>query len=208
MDETKSAIVLGIDLDNTIISYDNLFLKHACRLGLFPSGKQASKVEVRDYIRRETGDIEWQKLQGKAYGEWISDAQIMKGFFSFIADVKKMPNLKIVIISHKTQFGLHDEKKIDIRKAALKWMSDNHFFENASPLKKQSIFFENTLEEKLARIEEQKCDYFIDDLPEVLNHEAFPLNVDKIYFSETGSGDSGLRCITNWQKAIWFFAND
>ena len=48
----SAQICLGIDLDNTIINYDDLFPRVAIELGLLPeSMRQASKVEVKRKVK-------------------------------------------------------------------------------------------------------------------------------------------------------------
>ena len=46
--------VLGVDFDNTIVSYDCLFHRVAAERGLIPASLVATKGAVRDYLRRSS----------------------------------------------------------------------------------------------------------------------------------------------------------
>ena len=67
---------------------------------------------------------------------------------------------------------------------ALHWMSENRFFEpDGLNLSQEDIFFENTRNDKLKRIEQCACTHFIDDLQEVFAERCFPPGVCKILYS-------------------------
>jgi hypothetical protein len=53
-------LIIGIDLDNTIIQYDTLIYHLAREKDLIPEGFKKNKKEIRDYIRRTLpeGEIE------------------------------------------------------------------------------------------------------------------------------------------------------
>jgi len=59
-------------------------------------------------------------------------------------------------------------------------MEMNNFFQYVS---KTNIFFESTREKKIKRISQSGCNVFIDDLEEIFNEVAFPVNVRKILFT-------------------------
>jgi len=42
---------IGIDFDNTIVSYDTLFHRVALERGLIPISVPANKISVREYLR-------------------------------------------------------------------------------------------------------------------------------------------------------------
>ena len=52
---------IGIDFDNTIVSYDALFHKVAREAGLVPESVAATKVAVRDYLREIGREDDWTK---------------------------------------------------------------------------------------------------------------------------------------------------
>ena len=65
---------IGIDFDNTIVSYDALFYKVAVNKGLVPSDLPKSKLAVRDYLRKINNEPVWTELQGYVYGARMGDA--------------------------------------------------------------------------------------------------------------------------------------
>ena len=59
---------IGIDLDNTLICYENIFKKIAESSGLIPKGWLGDKGALRDLIRQAPdGEQVWQHLQGYVY---------------------------------------------------------------------------------------------------------------------------------------------
>ena len=80
-----SALRIGIDFDNTIITYDAVFCATAKRLGLIGPDFSGSKRAVRDAIRLlPDGEIAWQRLQGRVYGKGIVEAAAVEGFAAFL----------------------------------------------------------------------------------------------------------------------------
>ena len=45
-------MIIGVDFDNTIISYDSVFHKLASESGLIPSTVSKNKTAVRDFLER------------------------------------------------------------------------------------------------------------------------------------------------------------
>ena len=63
---------IGIDFDNTIITYDNLFHKYALKLQLINESVAKNKQVIRDTIRKlPNGNDRWTELQGLVYGKYI-----------------------------------------------------------------------------------------------------------------------------------------
>jgi len=175
---------IGIDFDNTIAHYDSLFKKVAISEGLINEIQSIkNKADVRNYlIKQKDGHTSWMKLQGLVYGRHMHFARLMPGVANFFLSCK-MLNHRIFIVSHKTEFGHLDKQRISLRKEALKWMEMKRFFDpELFGLKKEDVFFANTREEKVDKIEELNCEFFIDDLPEVFEETHFPLNTKKILF--------------------------
>ncbi len=175
---------IGIDFDNTIICYDDVFCQLAKSWQLIDSDWQGTKQQVKDAIHAlPEGDILWQRLQGKVYGEFIDQANLFAGFREFISMCNSNPNVDIFIVSHKTEFGHFDEKRISLRDASRGWLRQQGFFNQTIPyIKEAQVFFETTREEKIERIKSLQCTHFIDDLPEVLDHPQFP-NIRNDFYS-------------------------
>ena len=190
---------IGIDFDNTIIGYDAVFHATATRLGLIGEGIAPRKQAVRDAIRRSPdGELSWQKLQGQVYGAGIADATLIEGVDPFLRRCRAEA-CEVVIVSHKTVFGHHDPRRVNLRDAALDWMKARKFFtEDGYGI--SHVFFEATRAEKLARIGALGCDWFIDDLEEVFADPAFPQGVRRILFAP--AADAAASCIVcpTWKR--------
>lgn len=59
---------LGIDFDNTIVCYDELFHRVALEQGLIPADLPVNKSEVRNHLRRVGKEPLWTEMQGSVYG--------------------------------------------------------------------------------------------------------------------------------------------
>jgi thiamine kinase-like enzyme len=175
---------IGIDFDNTIASYETLFHEVALREN-FISRRWfgCGKTELRNYLRTQPdGEKTWMKLQGLVYGKYMHCAEMMPGVANFILSCK-LRNHKVFIVSHKTEYGHYDLERISLRKEALKWMKSNRFFDpEYFGIDKNNVFFAETREEKVEKIAHLKCNWFIDDLPDVFKENHFPFKTKKILF--------------------------
>jgi hypothetical protein len=176
---------VGLDFDNTIIRYDDVFVAAAKERGLIPEGFGGSKQQVRDAIRLlDDGEISWQKLQGYVYGAGIGGASMFEGLDAFLRRAKAHGDT-ISIVSHKTEYGHYDPLRVNLREAAIGWMEEQGFFEPAQfGLSYDNVHFGATREEKLAVIRASGVEVFVDDLEEVLDEPGFPEGVQKILFSQ------------------------
>lgn len=187
---------IGLDFDNTIIRYDEVFAAAAASRGLLPVGFHGGKQAVRDAIRElPDGERHWQRLQGHVYGAGISDACLFPGVADFFQQARAA-GARVTIVSHKTAYGHFTE--VNLRSAALAWMRGQGFFDqDGFALADEDIHFAETRREKLARIGALGCDVFVDDLPEVLGDPGFPEGVKRILFAErTVAGAPWLVCPT------------
>jgi len=195
--------IIGVDFDNTIISYDKLMHALAMEKGLIHQDVKKSKKHVRDAIRSSKDDVEWQKIQGLTYGPRIEEAELIhdvKDFFRLCKD----NNIKVYIISHKTEYAGYDDTRTNLRQAALNWMTKNLFFDkldnNGSGLSGEDVHFESTREDKINRIKQLGCTHFIDDLEETYLEPSFPDNVMKILYAPHHEQTSipGVKVFTKW----------
>lgn len=198
---------IGIDFDNTIVNYGDLFFKSAFDLKLISGKHSRTKGKIRDSIRSlPNGESKWQTLQAQVYGSRLTEANIMEGFEEFVMHCRKR-NVFISIISHKTEYpSLYPD--LNLRKTADKWLHDNRFFH--SPLlgfKRDDIFFESTRKDKIKRIKTIGCTHFIDDLVEVLNDSDFPVQVQRFLFSPYVQEEksASLTCLSSWHHAKEYF---
>lgn len=168
---------VGIDFDNTLVCYDDVFLNAALENKLLPDDFSGSKQQVRDTIRRASGDWAWTELQAQVYGRRMAEARMIEGAAEFIAACRDN-GVPVNIVSHKTQFAAADPGGADLRVVALDWMETNGFFRrDGLGLSRSDVFFESTREDKCRRIAALECTDFIDDLEEVFNEPAFPAGV-------------------------------
>lgn len=174
---------IGIDFDNTIVDYGDIFTTQACRLGWIKAGDTKTKQQVRDLIKKlPDGEMKWKKLQGLVYGKFIAEARPFAGVAKFIQRCRS-EQVDVFVISHKTEYVEASEEKINLREAALNWLRAKGFLNS---LDESRIFFEHPRADKLSRISELKCTHFIDDLEDVLLEPQFPGNVVRILFSGQG----------------------
>ena len=195
----SSRLLIGLDFDNTIITYDAVFLSAARKWGLVDADFTGGKQAIRDTIRLlPDGELSWQKLQGQVYGAGIADATLIDGVDAFLRRCRAEA-CEVVIVSHKTVFGHHDPQRINLRDAALDWMKARKFFADDG-YGISNVFFEATRAEKLSRIGALACDWFIDDLEEVFSDPAFPPGVRRILFAPAAdAAASGIVCST-WKR--------
>ena len=76
-------MIIGIDFDNTIIDYNNLFYEAGLSLGVLPDNVGCNKKAIREYLIENGLEQDWIKIQGLVYGKYILTAKVMDGFSSF-----------------------------------------------------------------------------------------------------------------------------
>lgn len=175
---------VGIDFDNTIVRYDHVFIEAARSRGWVPEDFTGTKKQVRDTVRLlDDGENKWQVLQAEVYGPRMEEALPFPGVLEFIREARRR-GFELVIVSHKTQFSNLGQSKVDLRLAALDWMTRNGFFEaDRLGFAREHIHFANTRDEKIAKIAALGCGVFIDDLEEVLTDPAFPAATQRVLFA-------------------------
>jgi len=191
---------IGLDFDNTIICYDDVFLSAAKRKGLLADSFVGNKQDIRDTIRLlPDGETEWQRLQGIVYGRGVADALMFDGVGNFLQRCCES-RVPVVIVSHKTEFGHFDPDRLNLRDAAREWMRAQGFFDRFG-LSEQNVFFETTRSEKIARIATLGFTHFVDDLEEVLTDPDFPEGVSRILFSESDPrpGEGSMLAFRSWR---------
>lgn len=175
---------VGIDFDNTIVSYDRVFTEAARSRGWVTHDFTGTKKQLRDAVRQlDDGEIKWQMLQAEVYGERMAEAELFPGVIDFI-DAARRRGIDMFIVSHKTRYSNYDQRRVDLRVAALSWMEKKGFFEPSQlGFSRDQVFFANTRAEKIARISRLGCGFFIDDLEEVFLDPAFPADVRRVLFT-------------------------
>lgn len=180
--------IIGLDFDNTLVIYDNLFYKVALEKNLIDTSVPQTKRGVREYLISNNQEGEFTILQGEVYGLHILKAECAKNL---------IPSLRLLfskgyrfkIISHKTQYPYKGPKH-DLRLAAMQWLAKNNFFaSNFLGISSHDVFFANTKEQKAETIVSQNCFAYVDDLPEILN--MLPDEIQKILYNPQNNIDRG-----------------
>lgn len=195
-------MVIGVDFDNTLVCYDNVFLRLAQEEGLAGLTAQDRQKAVREMARRSPeGDLAWQRLQGQAYGPRIQEARPFDGALAFLEHCHEA-GVSTRIISHKTQFAGIDPTHTDLQAAALSWLAQNGFLAPATGI--ETAFFGATRQEKITHIRALGCTHFIDDLEETFREPGFPPHVQRILFAPGESVSSeplpGVWIASSWRE--------
>ena len=155
-------MIIGIDLDNTIVDCEAMFLTLSeDLLGRSLSG--CSRDEARVQVRKECGDIFWTKIQAIVYGTRYLECPPYDGAISAINLISNSSHItQVKIISHKTRMD-SAEGIYNLRTIALQWIKLNLPEESIN-----SVHFKDSIIAKQNCIVNEHCDVFLDDLPEIL----------------------------------------
>ena len=179
---------IGIDLDNTIINYQNSFNKFLKEKNIY--FKLINKKKIK-YISNNSSKIKnWTQAQEEIYGKYIVFAKPYKYFKNFEKFAVKN-KIKLFIVSHKTKFSQFS-KKYNLHSQSNKWLKKNISKEM------YKIYYVKTVDQKIKKIKYLNPDYFIDDLIEIFNHKNFPEKIKKIHFSKIKVGN--FCTFSNWDK--------
>jgi hypothetical protein len=171
---------IGLDFDNTIVSYDALFHKVALEGGWITNDVPVSKVSVRDHLRSNGQEPVWTEMQGYVYGARMDEANSYPGVLTCLAWARDQ-GIPVSIVSHKTQHPFLG-KQYDLHKAAQHWIDHYLKDEKGLLISPEKVYFEITKESKIKRITDIGCTVYVDDLPEILLASGFPKSVNKILF--------------------------
>ena len=198
-------MLIGIDLDNTIVCYDRIIHAAAVDRKLIPLGVPVSKGAVRDHLRHAGTEEAWTELQGHVYGLGMRDATPFPGVAEFLGRCVNL-GIRTCIISHRTRRPFRGPP-YDLHLAAREWLESHGFFdETRIGLRQDRVYLELTKEDKLRRIAQLGCDRFVDDLPEFLDEPAFPKGVRRILFDPTNAYQRRQSCrrVSSWKQISAF----
>ena len=174
-------MVIGVDFDNTIASYDELFHRVAVERCLIPPDLPQVKNAVRDYLRDAGQEACWTEMQGEVYGGRMAETMEFPGVKQFFA-LCRTTGVPVYIISHKTRYPFLGTK-YDLHAAATSWLEQQGFLSAGEGIiPRENVFFELTKVDKLRRIARCCCTHFVDDLPEFLGEMLFPPDVERVLF--------------------------
>lgn len=192
---------IGLDFDNTIVSYDDLIYRVAEEQGLLTPPVARNKVAVRDQLRSKGLEQAWIEMQGQIYGPRMREAVVYPGFIEFLAAARADGHV-LSIVSHKTLKPFAGAA-YDLHASARDWIATHLVCDGAPIIEASRIHFETTKPAKIARIGTIGCDVFIDDLPEILLDPAMAAAVRKVLYdpdSHFSSTDQSLIRVTGWDE--------
>jgi hypothetical protein len=194
---------IGIDFDNTLACYDQLFWTLARDCGSIEESVPHRKDAVRDNLRQRGLEPLWTKLQGQAYGPRILEASPFPDALAAVAEFRQR-GWDVFVVSHKTRTPIAGPE-YDLHASARNWLKFHGLFsEQSAIMSTNHVCFELTKRDKLQRIADLGCDWFIDDLPELLTDPNFPPGVGRILFDPHHQVDSlpkEIRRLSAWQEA-------
>jgi hypothetical protein len=200
-------MVLGVDFDNTIVRYDELFYSVAIERGLIPATLPALKNEVRDFLRREGRERDWTELQGHVYGPHMAGALPFPGVLNFFTHAVRK-RLPIHIISHKTRTAVIGG--YDLQQTAREWLAAQGFFDpHRIGLPPEHVHFAETRQEKIQFIRQISCTHFIDDLEETFLEPTFPQHIVQILFGhhEAPRNLPSVNPMSDWSRIYNYVFN-
>ena len=194
--------LLGLDFDNTLVRYDKLFHQLALEKNLIEESLPTDKTAIRDYLRSQGLEEEFTLLQGEVYGSRILDAEPAEGMLKALDELHQL-GISMVLVSHKTQTP-YKGPKYDLRQAAWSWLEKYGFFDcNGLAWNLDQVFFEESKQDKIVRIETQGCSHYVDDLPEIL--EMLPNTVERYLYDPRCKLKQNLgeiKVLQNWLDII------
>ena len=188
---------IGFDFDNTIVCYDQAIEILSAALKL-PDDLNRNKLSIRDYLRSQNREHEWTEFQGTLYGPGMKHAKPYE-FFIEITNLLKNQKHELFIISHRSKYPYAGEKH-DLHQFAKIWLKDK--INTSQLIFDKNIYFLETLENKIKKINELRIDLFIDDLLEVIDHKIFPTETRAILFDPDNKKTKIENRIINWNSLI------
>ena len=188
---------IGFDFDNTIVCYDKAITTLSDVIEL-PKKLTRNRLFIRDYLKAQNREFEWTKFQGLLYGPGMKYAKPYE-FFIEVAKNLILNSNELFIISHRTRYP-YAGKKFDLHKEANFWINKN--INDPIIIKQKNIFFEETIEKKINKIDELKIDIYIDDLISIINHENFPAHTKTVLFDPNNINIIFQNKISNWKEFL------
>lgn len=199
-------MIIGLDFDNTIVCYDEAIKQLAKEVPSLPPTTPKTKLGIRDFLREQDRETEWTEFQGKLYGPGMVHAQPFPAALEMIGAMQKAGHTT-VIISHRSKHP-YLGPKYDLHESARQWIEKNLVIEGNALISERDIHLNETKDAKVALVASLKCDFFIDDLVEILTHASFPSSTKKLWFSPGGTPGKNdlhqnIRMIKHWNELTW-----
>lgn len=188
-------MLIGLDLDNTIICYDEaLKILVEEKLDL-PNGIGKTKREIKQYLVGNGREAEWTELQGQLYGPYLKYARPYTGATDCLERLRDKGHT-FCIISHKTIYPIKGER-FKLRDYARVWIEE-HLSKRMCFSEPDSVVFCDTLEEKICKITSKGCKVFVDDLCKVVS--ALEGSVETYLFSPNKDVHWEGKQISSWYE--------
>lgn len=191
-----------IDIDNTLVDYRKSLFTYLESSDIDLSGFNSSHEMniIKKNIKQKYGDIFWQNVQAYIYSDSSSDVFFYENSNHFIKKASN-ENAEIYLVSHKTKFGMHNAKNIDIREISSQrinnWLRYEKLFKSI-----KEIIFTDTFDQKIAHIKDINPTIIIDDLldihKKIIKHRIF----DKKYINILFEGNNYKKSIKNSDNII------
>ncbi len=188
---------LGLDFDNTLVCYDEVFFQTARDYGWISASCPPRKESVKASVIENQSEEAWTQLQGVVYGTRMEQASLFPGVRKALRWALDQ-GYNLYLISHKTRYP-YLGPQYDLIAAAQNWISSNLRDDIGILIPEDQHFFEPSKIAKIDRILTLECKTFIDDLPEIL--EALPQERFQRVLFQPGSHQllTPYTLMTQWQ---------
>ena len=192
-------IVVGLDFDNTIVCYAESVAKLANKYFDLPKNIK-TKADIKKLVQAKYGNLVWTKFQGELYGPGMNYAQPYDGSINAILKLSSN-GVKVLILSHRSRYPYAGVNH-DLHKYARTWLNNNMQVNGKIIIEKDDIFFFETKKEKISAISSYNCDYFLDDLPEIIDDIGFPDTTKGYLFDPGNNCKARKHLITHWSELV------
>ena len=205
-----------IDIDNTLVDYRKslfTFIKKS-KVNLKGISPDYKMIELKNHIKKNLGDYFWQNVQAYIYSDKSDDVTLYKNSSNFIKKAYQ-ENAEIFLVSHKTKFGLHKAKNINIREISSKRISCWLNKEKIRGYIKE-IIFTDSFAEKISIIKNIDPSILIDDLLEIhtktienrKNNDRYTnILFEGNYINNSITLFNGIAIANTWQEITEFVFN-
>ena len=193
-------MLIGIDFDHALVSYDSLFHRFAVEQGWIPVEVPQAKMQVREYLLRAGKADAWDELQTQVYGSRINEAAPRDGAIDFLRACRKA-QVPVRIITHKARFPFRGPS-CDLHQAAFGWLEHHGLSGPRNGLTRAGEIFDTTRATKLGRIAQQHCTHFVDGQTDLLLDAAFPTGTQRWLFDPENhhAREGRLARAASWQQ--------
>lgn len=199
---------IGVAFDKVLIHDDPILHQLACARELIPASTPVHRPAIQAALLEQGLESDWIDLQTEVSGEYILLAKPYAGALDFFAMAQEQ-SITLYIVSEKPRYAL-SSSDCDLHHAVHKWLTHYGFAEQTESTDSidsvdslsERVFLELSETDKLQRIAQLGCDFFIDPDPGFLSTPGFPLSVRRILFDPTEklseAGSSEFKTVAAW----------